>query len=110
MLEGLLPNILLRHYLDDFVFVLPAAHSTQAPVVHSAWQQLTTHLGLLRNDGKDAEDTRVEVLGIEIDTLRMMATLPAGKLAKAHDLITSALSSRPLALRAAQQLTGFLNF
>ncbi|KAG5955163.1 hypothetical protein E4U58_007240 [Claviceps cyperi] len=68
-----------------------------APMVHSTWQQLTTYLGLLRNDGKDAEGTCVEVLGveIEIDTLRMLAILPAGKLAKAHNLITTALSRPP---------------
>lgn len=110
ILEVLLPNVLLRHYLDDFIFVLPAGDSHRAPLVHETWRAITDFLGLYRNDSKDAEGTCVEVLGIEVDTMSMQARLSSRKVTKANSLITNALTPRTVTLRRIQELTGFLSF
>ncbi|KAG6144107.1 hypothetical protein E4U35_007599 [Claviceps purpurea] len=86
MVEALLPNVLLRHYLDDFIFVLRAGDIQRAPLMHDTWRAITDFLGLYRNESMDAESTCVDVLGIEfeVDTLNMQARLLSKKVAKAN--------------------------
>ncbi|KAG6182134.1 hypothetical protein E4U36_003538 [Claviceps purpurea] len=88
MVEALLPNVLLRRYLDDFVFVLLTGDIQRAPLMHDTWRATTDFLSLYRNDSMDAESTCVEVLGIEVevevDTLNMQARLLSKKVAKAN--------------------------
>ncbi|KAG5943133.1 hypothetical protein E4U59_000668 [Claviceps monticola] len=88
MVEAPPPNVLLRHYLDDFIFVLPTKDIQRAPLVYNTWLAITDFLSLYRNDSMDAESTCANVLGIEVevevDTLNMQARLSSKKVAKAN--------------------------
>ncbi|KAG5939826.1 hypothetical protein E4U60_000758 [Claviceps pazoutovae] len=82
------PNVLLRHDLNDFIFVLPTEDIQRAPLIHDTWRAITDFLGLYRNDSMDAESTCADVLGteveVEVDTLNMQARLSSKKVAKAN--------------------------
>ncbi|KAG5919480.1 hypothetical protein E4U61_000866 [Claviceps capensis] len=83
-------NVLLRHDLDDFIFVLFTEDIQRAPLIHDTWRAITDFLGLYRNDSMDAESTCADVLGteveveVEVDTLNMQARLSSKKVAKAN--------------------------
>ena len=48
--------------------------------------------------------------GIELDTVKIEARLPRGKLQKCIDLISAFLSRKKVTLKELQSLTGLLNF
>lgn len=104
------PWLRLRHYLDDFIGVLPPDGVCRRGLVHAKFRSLVDYLGLIHADSKDAEGTVVSVLGVEIDTEAMEARLPAEKLAKAARLVGGALADGTLTGRAAQELAGYLGF
>jgi hypothetical protein len=103
---------LLAHYLDDFIHIVPSTLQPEATLtrINDEYNRLTTKLGLLRNTSKDASGTRVEVLGIEINSIEMTAQLSLRKLEKAIRLVTYALTARRLTLLQTQQLAGYLSF
>jgi hypothetical protein len=111
VLQSLLHWEHLAHYLDDFIYVLPS--STPISVIETAerdYVELTNALGLLRNDSKDASGTKVEALGIEIDTVAMTARISARKIAKARSLVSTALTKGNLTQLQTQKIIGFLSF
>ena len=79
------------HYLDDFIRVLPAGTDPLPAAQH--YNDLCWLLGLTDNAKKSMEGTRVECLGIEIDTMLMTARLPASKIAKGLRLVVDALTA-----------------
>lgn len=102
--------LIMAHYLDDFISVIPAGNSRQAVIYRNTWDATTEALGLVQNRSKNAEGTCVECLGIEIDTIAMEARLPRRKLAKAARLVSNALTAGTLTRHECEKLTGFLSF
>jgi hypothetical protein len=86
---------LLAHYLDNFIHIVPSTLQPEATItrINDEYNRLTTELSLLRNTSKDASSTRVEVLGIEINSIKITAQLLLRKLKKAIRLVTYALTA-----------------
>lgn len=110
LLMWILPSLLLVHYLDDFIAVIPASNAPLAAEFSLVWGELTSFLGFSCNASKDGQGTTLECLGIEIDTIAMVAHLPAKKRQKALRLIKHMLTDETVSLAEGDQLTGFLNF
>lgn len=104
------PWLRLRHYLDDFIGVLPPELAHRHGLVHAKFRSWIDYLGLIHAEKKDAEGTVVDVLGIEIDTEKMEARLPASKLAKAARLVNAALTDGSVTGYTARELAGYLSF
>jgi hypothetical protein len=102
----------ILHYLDDFIFALPALETIPAEikVFDKAYGELTDTLGIPRAEKKDATGTCITVLGIEIDTVQMIARLPSEKLIRAIQATTVALAGSSISLELAEKLGGFLGF
>lgn len=110
ILTCLLTWLLLTHYLDDFIAVVPARCPQQVTIFEATWDSITDKLGLLQNTSKSAKGTRLECLGIEIDTVSMEARLSPAKLAKALNLVCQAIAAGTLTHNQCERLTGFLSF
>lgn len=104
-------GVLMEHYLDDFITVLPAkAPAYLKNLVPLRWTAVLRFLGMIPNDAKDQQGTTVEILGVEINTLRMEARLSQKRIDEAYAKVTEALSWSTISLRDAQSLGGFLSF
>ena len=101
-------NAAVLHYLDDFLFVSPPLQDVTP--LDELWRSLTDYLGIPRNDSKDRQGQIVEVLGIEIDTLKLEARLSATKLEKAKEGTAKLLHSGFSSLSELQEVAGFLAF
>ena len=102
----------LRHYLDDFLLIFPS--NTQGPLADAAveWVMgLGKELGLNFQDSKTVWlCTRLEFLGLELDSTTMEACLPVDKLIFLQDLLRSWSAKRTCNLLELQELLGFLQF
>lgn len=96
------------HYLDDFFTVLESDLLADAYEKHFA--TLCATLGLKVNEDKNVRGTRVEFLGIEIDSLAMEARLPENKLQKAKAWVKNTLQEKQISRDNLRSLLGFLSF
>lgn len=104
-------SVLMEHYLDDFVFAIPTTAPTALTnLVSLRWLRVLQYLGMIPNTAKDQQGTTIEILGIEIDTLRMEARLSQKRIDEALSRVQHALDSKSLSLRDVQTLGGFLSF
>ena len=102
---------IVRHYLDDFIFILRAgAKAAEIRAVHDDYDSITFELGWPQNRSKDQSGTKIDVLGIEVDTWRMEARLPPKKLAKALHQVSQLLTAGRASMRDTQSVTGLLSF
>ena len=112
ILQSWLDIPLLRHLLDDFIYVIPLGEGslTTAQRLDEAYRELTDLLGVPRNDKKDCQGTTIIALGVEIDSVNMIARLPADKLQKVLDRTTAALEHTSITLDDIEKLCGYLSF
>ena len=112
ILQSHMPIDFIFHYLDDFIFALPPSQASPSDVRHftDQYNAITDTLGIPRADAKDATGTCITVLGVEIDTLQMVARLPIEKLNKARQATAIALGQSAITLELAESLAGFLAF
>ena len=98
--------------LDDFIYVIPLGEAcdTTAQQLDGAYRQLTDLLGVPRNDKKDCQGTTIIALGVEIDSVLMVARLLADKLQKVLDRTTVALKHMSISLDDIKKLLGYLSF
>jgi hypothetical protein len=89
-----MPIDFINHYLDDFIFALPLSQASSSDVQHFTTQYniITDTLGIPRADAKDATGTCITILGVEIDSLQMVARLPIEKLNKVRQATAIALN------------------
>ena len=99
---------IILHYLDDFFGVFPPGFDPST--FSRAFDGICEELGLRVNVKKDILGCIAEFLGIEIDTLRMIARLPADKLERALQGIAQALNSDGVKFRQLESLVGLLSF
>ena len=102
----------LEHYLDDFIFIIPAISATAKKLDkhNKGYKLLTDCLGIPHQNTKDCMGTIISVFGIEIDTTFFVARIPPEKQQKAKDATGNALCKESFTLHEAQSLTGFLSF
>ena len=104
------PHIVI-HYVDDFLFVVksePAASQLLREAL-----ALCAELGLPMAAAKtEGPTTKLTFLGLDLDTKRMEASLPAERLADLQHLLMewSRLPTESASVRQLQSLTGMLNF
>lgn len=104
-------SVLMEHYLDDFVTTIPVTAPTALRNLASLrWLAVLRYLGMIPNTAKDLQGTTVEVLGVEIDTLRMEARLSQKRIDEALARVQVTLGAKSLSLRDVQTLGGFLSF
>ena len=97
------------HILDDFMAIclnfMVCRRSLQNLI------DLCMQLGIPVNHDKTVwPNTQVEVHGIEVDTVQMIARLPDDKLSKARSLVRTLTCVKRTKLKALQEALGFLNF
>ena len=99
----------LRHYLDDFLTLGPPA----SPICHNNLQtcvQLCTKLGLpLHPDKLEGPATCLTILGIELDSDKLQARLPADKRDRIIALLEEWSTKRFCKRRELESLIGHLH-
>ena len=100
----------LRHYLDDFLLIFPPGSRVCDPAVE--WVVALGHkLGLRFQGSKTVWPcTKLEFLGLEIDSVAMEARLPSGKLFFLRDMLSAWSVKTRCTLLELQEFTGFLQF
>jgi hypothetical protein len=100
----------LSHILDDFILFSPSG-SNQCSLALKKFFILADDLHIPIKQSKTVlPNTTVELHGIEVDSVRMEMRLPADKLVKAIELLTSLRRKKKVVLRDLQSVLGFLNF
>ena len=107
MMVSYLHWTLVCHYLDDFIYIIPASEvsSQRLHLDIKAYNELMALLGMPNNGAKEEQGTVVIVFGIEIDTVNLIARLPQDKLEKVRDATSAALASKSGVFYASERLT-----
>ncbi|XP_014880532.1 uncharacterized protein LOC106941895 [Poecilia latipinna] len=101
-----LPSVL--HLLDDFLLVDPPSSSSHSL---SNLKNLFSRIGVPLSEEKTVgPSTELQFLGITLDSVKMVASLPADKLDRIRDISQSHLSSLAVSKRELLSLLGHLNF
>ena len=99
----------LLHLLDDFLLI--AATHTQCRSNLDRFLNLCATLGIpIASEKTCGPATTLTFAGIELDSIKSQARLPADKLAKCVDTIASFLNRKKVTLKDLQSLIGLLNF
>ncbi|XP_007540736.2 uncharacterized protein LOC103129532 [Poecilia formosa] len=101
-----LPSVL--HLLDDFLLIDPPS---SPPTSLQTLKDLFLRVGVpLSREKTLGPSTKLEFLGINLDSDQMLASLPEDKLARIRQISRSHLSSSVLSKRDLLSLLGHLNF
>jgi len=85
-------SYMVKRYLDDFLFILPPTiNPSEAQQVGTQFKIICTALGFMEAEDKSKDGTRVDYLGLILDTARMEAQLPEDKKNRALESIQDAL-------------------
>ncbi|KAK3104130.1 hypothetical protein FSP39_024643 [Pinctada imbricata] len=97
------------HYLDDFL--IAGSDFDKCVTFMNCYRSLCSDLGVpLAEEKTLGPATRINFLGLEIDTLEMMVRIPADKLDKLRQQLVKMLGCKKTTLLDLQSLTGLLNF
>lgn len=102
----------IRHYLDDFLLIFKPSTPTHIVRAAMLWfRGLVSFLGLNIQDAKtEGPSTKLEMLGIELDSIAMEARLPPSKVKFLHETLQEWTAKSHCTLRELQELTGYLHF
>jgi hypothetical protein len=103
----------ILQYLDDFLSIISAKRQCAHDLAAQFGQQfdnLCTELGFEVKHKKSITGTMTDVLGLEIDTIRMEARLQPRKHQKAMFLVSTFLKWKTLSRTESQSIIGFLSF
>ena len=102
-------NVKIVHVLDDFLIISP--NEILCKLALKQISEICECIGIPLAPEKTMGPTHcLPFLGIELDTVRMLAFLPQDKVDKFMNLIDVFLSSKSVTLKSLQSLTGMLNF
>jgi hypothetical protein len=99
-------RVLILHYLDDFIFVLPPGPVTIR--LATAFDTITDDLGVPRKESKNTCGQVSDVLGYLVDTKSLTLSLPQEKVQKLRSLIEAFTRNRKATLLEYQELGGNL--
>jgi len=106
--RGVIP---VWHYLDDFWTCGPPAPDKSCKTNLNSMLSTCTELGFTANPKKTTEPcTKLELLGIELDSVSQEARITESRLQETTDLILKWQSRRSCTKRQLQSLIGKLNF
>lgn len=100
----------LVHYLDDFLFVGAASSNACLNVMQQFFDMCSYFNFPLAHEKTVWPCTKLEFLGISIDSVRMEFSLPENKLVRMLDLLQKMSIAKKTTLRELQTLLGLLNF
>jgi hypothetical protein len=101
----------IKRYLDDFLSILPP--NTKPSDVHLAktlFRHLTTLLGFTEAEDKSQDGTRIDFIGLILDTAKMQAQLPLDKKQRAINNINDVLKRGTVTQKQLQKLLSLLEF
>ncbi|XP_029937157.1 uncharacterized protein LOC115380206 [Myripristis murdjan] len=99
----------LLHFLDDFLLLDPPHDNSGSSL--SKLKLLFQYLGVPLSDEKTSGPaTRLEFLGITLDTVEMKASLPAEKLERIREITHSVTAYQEITKQQMLSLLGHLNF
>ncbi|XP_029912014.1 uncharacterized protein LOC115362289 [Myripristis murdjan] len=99
----------LLHFLDDFLLIDPPHDNSGSSL--SKLKLLFQYLGVPLSDEKTSGPaTRLEFLGITLDTVEMKASLPAEKLERIREITHSVTAYQEITKQQMLSLLGHLNF
>lgn len=97
------------HYVDDFCLIAPDRPSCQRLI--SCFENVCAKLGVpLASDKSEGPATRLVFLGLEIDSVQQLVSIPHSKLHKIIAKVQGALDRNSITLRELQSLIGSLSF
>jgi len=102
----------LRHYLDDFLPIFkPSTSAYEANAAVNWIEDTAKALGLSFQPKKTVRPTtRLEFLGLELDSESMEARLPNGKLAYLRETLVNWTTRSRCSLKEVQEIIGYLQF
>ena len=104
-----IPGVGVVHVLDDFLFIAPSYQSCQHAL--ALFLEVCQDIGVPIAQEKTMGPSQIlPFLGIQLDTVKLMASLPQDKVTKTIDLIDQFIKSKSVTLRQMQSLCGILNF
>ena len=99
---------IVLHYLDDFLIILKSLIDSKS--FKKIWRQICEDLDLETNEKKEKSDTKLEFLGIELDSEVMKIKLLSVKLARTREVVDAALIADIFTYRQIDFLVSFLFF
>jgi Reverse transcriptase (RNA-dependent DNA polymerase) len=104
-------SYVVKRYLDDFLFILPPTMSESGIQQAGAqFRSICTALGFSEAEEKSQGGTRVDYLGLILDTVKMEAQLPEDKKNRAVESINDVLRRGTVTQKQLQKLLGLLEF
>ncbi|VDI77642.1 Hypothetical predicted protein [Mytilus galloprovincialis] len=95
----------LDHYLHDFIFV-GEAHKNDCFFLMTAFSNVCSSLEVpIANENTEGPCTKLEYLGLLIDSDEMLVRIPDDKIEKLKDQINWVLEKRKVTLKEMQSLT-----
>ena len=99
---------IVLHYLNDFLIIMKFLIDSES--FKKTWQHICEILDLETNQKKKKFDTKLEFLGIELDSEIMKVRLSSNKLVRAVKAVDETLTARTLTYRQIDSLVDFLFF
>ena len=107
--EKLTSNCKIVHVLDDFMIM--SETKQQCKLALKIFLYICEDIGVPIAPEKTFDpDTKMQFLGIDLDTEKMQASIPDDKVTKFIKIIEEILESKSVTLKKLQSLTGMLNF
>lgn len=101
---------IMAHYLDDTFNMIKATRASEVDKEAQEYKTLTDILGIPRNDSKDGEGTKIELLGLLVDTVTFKASVPPEKMRKIQDQAMKLGGRKSVTKKEVEELTGLLSF
>ena len=109
IVSNYLPKVGIIHVLDDFLFVTESKESCQ--IALDTFVKICKDLGVpLAPEKTMGPSQSLPFVGIQLDTVDMVASLPEDKVVKYVGLLDDFLLRKSVKLTELQSLTGMLNF
>jgi Reverse transcriptase (RNA-dependent DNA polymerase) len=104
-------SYVVKRYLDDFLFILPpTVKPSEVQQAGAQFNIICTALGFSEAEDKSKDGTRVDYLGLILDTAKMEAQLPEDKKNRALESIQDVLCRGTVTQKQLQKLLGLLEF
>ena len=103
----------VSHYCDDFAFIGSPSLTGKSSCKHivKCFSQICQELGVpLAKDKSVGPTTKMVFLGLELDSMKQLISIPSDKLEKIRSKVQNAHDSSKLKLRELQSVIGSLSF
>ena len=99
----------LCHYIDNFLLIL----SPESPMIHTTtndFSEVCDTMDFMIEQKKNKEETLIDFLNLEIDTMTMKTYLSSDKHQYVLSIIVDILQRKSISFRTLEKLLDFLSF